>query len=286
MELRRLVRTGLPISPVIFGGIINMNETPKTAYYYVDFAIDAGVNYFDVAPAYGDAKVILGPAIKKHRTDVFLACKTAQRDAGSAKQELLQSLELLETDYFDVYQMHALLTQEDLDRAFAPDGAMETFLWAKKEGLIRHIGFSAHNEDIAIQACGLYDFDTVLFPMNWALGVQTGWGDRIAKVVTKTDKGLLCMKVMTSRMWREKEPIVYPKSWCRPVYDNDLLAIAGMKYGLAKGGAALVPPGNFEHFLFMLKHIDECLSNPLTDDDLSYLKEEAAKIKDELIFKP
>jgi hypothetical protein len=286
MELRRLGRTGLMISPVIFGGIINMSETPKTASYYVDFAINAGVNYFDVAPAYGDAQAILGPALKKHRSDVFLACKTAERDAASAKQELLQSLELLETDYFDVYQMHALLTKEDIDRAFAPGGAIETFLWAKKEGLIRNIGFSAHNEDIALQACRLYDFDTVLFPMNWALGVQTGWGDRIAEEIPKTDKGLLSMKVMTSRMWRENEPILYPKSWCRPVYDNDRLAIAGMKYGLAKGGAALVPPGNFEHFLFMLKHIDECLAHPLTEEDLEFLREEAAKIKDELIFKP
>ncbi len=284
MELRRLGRTGLKISPIIFGGIIGMNETPETAAHYVDFAIEAGINYFDVAPAYGDAQARLGPALKRHRDNIFLACKTEKRDAKGAKKELLQSLELLETDHFDVYQLHALLTQEDIDRAFAPDGAMETFLWAKKEGLIRNIGFSAHNEDIGIQACGLYDFDTVLFPMNWALGIETGWGDRIAEEVIKTDKGLLSMKVMVSRMWRENEPLVYPKSWCRPVYDNDRLAIAGMKYGFAKGGAALVPPGNFEHFLFMLKHIEECLSNPLTDDDLAYLKEEAAKIKDELIF--
>jgi aryl-alcohol dehydrogenase-like predicted oxidoreductase len=286
MELRRLGRTGLMISPVIFGGIINMNETPEIASHYVDFAIGAGVNYFDVAPTYGDAQDLLGPALKKYRADIFLACKTTQRDAEGAKKELLRSLKILETDHFDVYQMHAISTQEELDRTFAPGGAMETFLWAKNEGLVRNIGFSAHNEDIAIQACGLYDFDTVLFPMNWALGLQTRWGDRIAEEVKKTDKGLLSMKVMTSRMWRENEPVVYPKSWCRPVFDNDRLAIAGMKYGLIKGGAALVPPGNFEHFLFMLKHIDECLRSPLTDEDLAYLREEAAKIKDELIFKP
>ena len=284
MELRRLGRTGLSISPVIFGGIIEMNETPETAAHYVDFAIEAGINYFDVAPAYGDAQERLGPALKKYRNNVYIACKTGKRDAEGAKQELLQSLELLQTDHFDVYQLHALLTQEDLDQAFAPGGAMETFLWAKKEGLIRNIGFSAHNEDIALQACRLYDFDTVLFPMNWALGLETGWGDRIAGEAKKTDKGLLSMKVMVSRMWRENEPRVYPKAWCRPVYDNDRLAITGMKYGFAKGGAALVPPGNFEHFLFMLKHVDECLAHPLTDEDLSYLKEEAAKIKDELIF--
>lgn len=286
MKRRRFGRTGLEISPVIFGGIINMYETPNIAKDYVRFAIESGVNYFDVAPSYNDAQALLGPALKDFRPEVFLACKTEKRDAQGAKQELLQSLDMLETDYFDVYQMHALLTQEDIDRAFGPGGAMETFLWAKNEGLIRNIGFSAHNEDIALEACNLFDFDTVLFPMNWALGVLTGWGDRIAEEVARTDKGLLCMKVMVSRLWRENEPKVYPKSWCRPIYDNDRLAIAGMKYGLAKGGTALVPPGDFEHFLFMLKHIEECLLNPLTEDDLAYLKDEADKIKDELIFNP
>ncbi|MDD4097126.1 MAG: aldo/keto reductase, partial [Oscillospiraceae bacterium] len=112
MELRRLGRTGLSISPVIFGGIIEMNETPETAAHYVDFAIEAGVNYYDVAPAYGDAQERLGPALKKYRNDIYLACKTGKRDAEGAKQELLQSLELLQTDHFDVYQLHALLTQE------------------------------------------------------------------------------------------------------------------------------------------------------------------------------
>lgn len=284
MELRPFGRTGIQISPIIFGGIINMNETQKTADDYVDYAVDAGINYFDVAPSYGDAQSRLGPALKKHRSDLFLACKTMDRSAAGAKAELLESLAVLGTDHFDVYQMHALSTSEDLEQAFAPGGAMETFVWAKKEGLIRNIGFSAHNEDIALRACELYDFDTVLFPMNWALGMETGWGDRISQEVKKTNKGLLCMKVLVSRMWRPDEPVVYPKSWCRPVYDNDRLAIAGMKYGLYKGGAALVPPGNFEHFLFMLKHIEACLLHPLTDEDFTYLKEEADKVKDELIF--
>jgi aryl-alcohol dehydrogenase-like predicted oxidoreductase len=286
MQKQRFGRTGLSISPVIFGGIINMYESLENAQYYVDFAVDAGVNYFDVAPTYNDAESRLGPTLKKHRADVYLACKTTKRDAAGAKEELLHSLAVLETGYFDVYQLHAITTQADLDQAFGQGGAFETFLWARKEGLIRNIGFSAHHEGIALEACRLYDFDTVLFPMNWALGLQTGWGDRIAEEVKRTDKGLLCMKTMVSRLWREGEPRVYPKSWCRPVYDDDRLAIAGMKYGLAKGGAALVPPGDFEHFLFMLKNIDACLSHPLTEDDLAYLKLESFKVKDELIFKP
>lgn len=285
MELRRFGRTGMNISPIIFGGIINMNESIDAATQHVNFALESGINYFDVAPSYGDAQSRLGPALRDHRKNIYLACKTMSRDAAGAEKELEESLHILETDYFDVYQLHALTTEDDIDRAFGPNGAMDLLLKAKRDGKIRHIGFSAHNEDIAMKACRLYDFDTVLFPMNWALGIQTGWGDRIAEEVKKSDKGLLSMKVMVSRMWRDNEPKVYPKSWCRPVYDDDRLAIAGMKYGLYKGGDALVPPGDFEHFLFMLKHIDECVKYPLTEEDLTYLREEASKVKDELIFR-
>ena len=284
MEKRRFGRTGMMISPVIFGGIINMNETDQTAAHYVDFAVDSGVNYFDVAPSYGDAESRLGPALRRHRKHVHLACKTMQRDAQGARKELLDSLHTLQTEYFDVYQLHALTTMDELEQVFAPDGAMETFLWAQREGLIRNIGFSAHNEDVAMEACRLFNFDTVLFPMNWAMGLLRGWGDRIAEEVRRTDKGLLCMKVMVSRLWEAEEPKVYPKSWCKPVFDNDRLAIAGMKYGLEKGGAALVPPGNFEHFLFMLKNIEACLSRPLSDEDRIFLREEAEKVKEKLIF--
>ena len=285
--MRRCVlgRTGLEISPVVYGAIIHMSEAQEEANRLVAYAIERGVNYFDVAPSYGDAQQLQGPALEPFRKDVYLACKTGERTREGSRRELLESLKALRTDHFDVYQLHAVTTQEDVDTIFGPDGAMETFLWAKKEGLILNIGMSTHNEDNGLQAMDLYDFDTILYPMNWALGLNIGWGDRMSERVKKTGAGLLAMKTLVSRMWLPDEEKVYPKFWCRPVFDNDRLALAGMKYGLAKGGATLVPPGNIDHFNFMLDHIDECLDNPLTDDDLAYLRQEAEKVKDNMIFK-
>ena len=284
--MRRCVlgRTGYEISPVIYGAIIHMSETQEEANRLVAYAIERGVNYFDVAPSYGDAQQLQGPALEPFRKDVFLACKTGERTREGSRRELLDSLKALRTDHLDIYQFHAVTTQEDVDTIFGPDGAMETFLWAKKEGLIRNIGMSTHNEDYGLKAMDLFDFDTILYPMNWALGLVTGWGDRMAERVKKTGAGLLAMKTLVSRMWLPDEEKVYPKSWCRPVFDNDRLALAGMKYGFAKGGATLVPPGNIDHFNFMLDHIDECLDNPLTDEDLVYLRQEAEKVKDNMIF--
>ena len=284
MRKRRLGRTGFDVSPVVYGGIIHMNETQDQANQLVAYAIDKGINYFDVAPSYGDAESLMGPALTPFRKGVYLACKTGKRTKEDAKKELLHSLEALQTDHFDVYQIHALTTQEDLDTLFGPDGAMETYLWAKQEGLIRNIGFSTHNEDMAMKALNLYDFDTVLFPMNWALGVVTGWGDRISEHVEKTDAGLVVMKTLVQRKWLPDEVKTYPKSWCKPISGNDRLAIAAMKYGLSKGGDTLIPPGNIEHFNFMLDYIDECLDQPLSPEDLAYLREEGEKVKDQLIF--
>jgi aryl-alcohol dehydrogenase-like predicted oxidoreductase len=284
MEKRLLGKTGLEISPVTFGGIIEMNETQEDANKFVAYAIERGVNYFDVAPSYGNAELKLGPALHPYRKQVYLACKTQKRTADEAKKELLQSLKNLQTDHFDVYQLHAMTTQEDADTAFGPGGVMETFLWAKKEGLVNHIGFSTHSEDIALHILDLYDFESVLFPMQWALGIVRGWGDRISERVKKTGAGLLAMKTLIHRSWLEGEERNFPKSWCKPIYENDALGVAGMKYGLLKGATTLVPPGNFAHFTFMLNHIDECLKNPLSEAEWKMLRAEAEKVKDHLIF--
>ncbi|NLX99935.1 MAG: aldo/keto reductase, partial [Rhodopirellula sp.] len=167
-----LGKTGISASAVTFGGIINTDEPQEHANRFVARAIDAGVNYFDVAPTYGDAEERLGPALAPYRRDVFLACKTEERSAEGAREKLEASLRKLKTDYFDVYQLHALTTDDDLDRAFGPGGAMEVVLKAKRDGIIRNVGFSAHNEDAALRALAMYDFDTVLFPLNWALGIN------------------------------------------------------------------------------------------------------------------
>jgi hypothetical protein len=265
-----------------------MNETPEDAARFVSAAIDKGVNYFDVAPSYGDAQERLGPALEPYRSRVFLACKTQERSAEGAKRELLDSLRVLRTEYFDVYQMHSIATLADYEQAFEPGGAMETFVWAKREGLIRNIGFSTHNEDVALKCLDAFSFDTVLFPMFFAMGVNDGWGDRISARANADGYGLLAMKTLIHRAWFDGESRgPYPKSWCKPFFaDQEELAVASMKRGLAKGAATLIPPGNFEHFTFMLDHIDACVDEPLTPRELKLLEEEALRVKDYPIFHP
>ena len=125
-----LGHTGIKVSAVVFGGIINRDESQGDANGNVAKAVAAGINYFDVAPSYGNSQERLGPALEPYRKNVHLACKTMARDAKGAKAEMEESLRLLQTDYFDVYQLHALSTDADLDEAFGPGGAMETIVRA------------------------------------------------------------------------------------------------------------------------------------------------------------
>jgi aryl-alcohol dehydrogenase-like predicted oxidoreductase len=157
---RTLGKTGEQLSIIGFGGIVVMNEDPGTAANIVAEAVDRGVNYFDVAPSYGNAQERLGPALAPYRNKSFLACKTEGRMKDDSRAQLEQSLKLLKTDHFDLYQFHALTKMTDLDKVLGPGGAMETMEAAKKEGKIRYIGFSVHSVETALAAMDRYNFDT------------------------------------------------------------------------------------------------------------------------------
>jgi aryl-alcohol dehydrogenase-like predicted oxidoreductase len=283
-----LGKTGLQVSPVVFGGIIVMNATDEEAAGWVKEAVDNGVNYFDVAPTYGNAETMLGPALEPYRKDVYLACKTTQRKGEDAKRELDRSLELLRTDHFDVYQLHAMTTNEDMEQAFAADGVMNMVLKARDEGIIRHIGFSAHSEKTAVELCRRFNFESILYPMNWVMGLNTGWGDGVAKIVEEKNIGLLAMKSLAQRKYRDNEREVFPKSWCKTNFpdsvEEDRLGLLGMKYALYKGANTLVPPGDIWHFRFMLRNVDKALQEPLTTEELVYMKQVAAGWKNEMIL--
>ena len=115
MQKRPYGDSGEMLSIIGFGGIVVKDAQPDEAANLVSEAIDRGINYFDVAPRYGNAQEKLGPALERYRNDVFLACKTRERDAAGAERELHDSLKKLRTDHFDLYQMHGMTTDEDVE---------------------------------------------------------------------------------------------------------------------------------------------------------------------------
>ena len=165
---------------------------------------------------------------------------------------------------------------------------MNVILKAQEEGIIRHIGFSTHSEKISSELCRRFDFESILYPMNGVMGMNTGWGNEVAKIAEDKNIGLLAMKSLAQRMYRDNEQEVFPKSWCKTNFpdneEDDRLGLLGMKYALYKGADTLVPPGDIWHFRFMLQNVAKALSEPLTMEELTYMKEIAAGWKNEMIL--
>lgn len=287
MIKRRLGNTGYEIAPVVYGGIVSMSDGQDASDRYVEYAVNKGINYFDVAPSYGDAQEKLGNSLKPYRKDIYLACKTNKRMAEEGKRELDESLNLLHTDYLDNYQMHGLASLEEVETAFGKDGVMDIMIRAKEEGIVRRLGITCHSEEAALKALDLYDFDTVLFPLNWGLNMGKDFGSRISRTAKERGIGLLGMKTLIHRAWindDEKHQSRFLKSWCKPISENEELGIAAIKYTLSLGADAVVPPGNFESFSFVVEHIEECLANPLNEADRELLKKELVKIDGRYFF--
>ncbi len=287
MQKRQLGKTGLNITSLFYGGIVSMNESQDASDKYVEYAIEKGINYFDVAPTYGDAEQKLGRSLIPYRKDIHVACKTMERGCETAKQELDKSLELLRTDYFDVYQLHSITTVEEVDTVFAKDGAFEVILRAKEEGILKHLGITCHSEEAALQALEHYDFETILFPTNWGLNIAKDFGNQVTCAAREKGIGLLGMKSLIHRAWldeEEQKASIYPKSWCMPISKEcPEFRIAAMKYAYEMGACSLVSPGNFECFSFAVEHSDQILQ-PLTEEDRDLLRDELPKIKGHYFF--
>jgi aryl-alcohol dehydrogenase-like predicted oxidoreductase len=256
MEKRLLGRTGESLSIVGFGGILVMNEEPSTASALVAQAIERGINYFDVAPSYGNAEERLGPALEPYRKSVFLACKTEKRTADEAWEELHQSLERMRTDHFDLYQLHAVKTMEDVETIMGTDGALETFVKARGQGLVRYLGFSAHSEEAALALMNRFDFDTILFPFNWVCWHQGNFGPRVLNRAQEKGMGILALKALAKRRWKDGEDRTWAKTWYSPVDTFEEAALA-LRFTLSKPITAAVSPGHVEFLKWMCDIADE-----------------------------
>jgi predicted aldo/keto reductase-like oxidoreductase len=270
MDSRKLGKTGERLSMIGFGGIVVKDESPASSSNIVSQAIDRGINYFDVAPTYGNAEERLGPALKPYRDSVFLACKTTKRDAKSAEEELNKSLKHLHTDHFDLYQLHSVTTLDDVEQIMGAGGALETFVKARVQGKVRFIGFSAHSEEAAIALMEHFSFDTILFPFNWTCWHKGGFGPRVLSKAHELGMGILALKSLAKRAWKEGETRKWSKTWYSPVdtYEEANLAL---RFTLSKPITAAVSPGHQE-FLWWACDIADSFT-PLTPQEDALLKE-------------
>ena len=248
-----------------------MNAEPEHAKEVVAEAVEKGINYFDVSPTYGDAELKLGPALKPFRDKCFLACKTIRRDRAGAKEELDNSLKNLETDHFDLYQLHAISDVEnDVKAALAKDGAIQTFLDARKQGIIDLIGFSAHSPQAALAAMREFDFDTILYPVNFCCHFQGSFDQEVLVEAQRRNMGIFALKSMAKQKWQNDEDRkAYPKCWYEPISEPEIARLA-LCWTLSQGVTAAIPPG--EEQLFRMALAIAATYKDLSADELSRLE--------------
>ena len=275
IEKRALGKTGETLSMIGFGGIVVMNATTEEAATRVAEAIDKGINYFDVAPSYGNAEVMLGPALEPYRKGVFLACKTTERTAVGAAKELEQSLKNLRTDHFDLYQLHAVEKPEDVETILGPGGALETFVSAREAGKVRFLGFSAHSVEAALALIKSFDFDTILFPVSFSTWYAGNFGPEVLDAAQKKQMGILALKAMAKSRIPQGEAKPYAKCWYTPLDDPES-ALQGLRFTLSHPVTAAIPPGEEKLFRMALELAPKF--TPLSREETEAIKIEAMKL--------
>jgi aryl-alcohol dehydrogenase-like predicted oxidoreductase len=227
MEKRRFGRTEHMSTVAIFGAAAFYETTPDVVDEAMEKIIDAGLNHIDVAPGYGMAEALLGPWIETERDRFFLGCKTQERSKAAAADELRNSLELLRTDRFDLFQLHAVTTMEELDQVMASGGALEAIIAARDEGLTKYIGITGHGVDVPavfLEALRRFDFDTILFPINfiqYGNPVYRGQAEELLVLCRERDVGTMIIKALAKGPWADK-PKLYD-SWYEPFDEAPLI---------------------------------------------------------------
>jgi aryl-alcohol dehydrogenase-like predicted oxidoreductase len=273
MERRPYGSTGEMLSIIGFGGIVVTQTEPEEAARLVAEAVDRGVNYFDVAPTYGNAEERLGPALEPYRRGVFLSCKTTRRTAREAEEELHASLTRMRTDHFDLYQLHAVNTAEDLQQVTGPGGALETFVSAREQGKVRYLGFSSHSVETALALLEQFRFDSVLFPVNWGLFLRSNFGPQVVARARELGVARLALKALARGKLAEGQEKRYTKCWYEPLDDPELTSLA-LRFSLSQPITAALPPGEAPLFRRAVQVAEQF--TPITSDEIEELRRRAA----------
>ena len=256
METRRFGRTGHMSTIAIFGGAAFWAISQQDADKVIEMIIEAGVNHIDVAPLYGQAEERIGPWMPRERERFFLGCKTTERTKDGAWNEMQRSLKRLQTETFDLYQCHAITTMEELDAITMKGGALEAFVEARQRGLIQFIGITGHGADapqIYLEALRRFDFDSVLFPLNFVQMANPEFRkyteDLIATCKAK-DVGTMIIKAITKGPWGEKAHTA--TTWYEPFDKMDDIQPA-VNFGLSYDVTGFCTPGDTKILPMVLK---------------------------------
>jgi predicted aldo/keto reductase-like oxidoreductase len=247
VEKRRFGRTGHNSTVAIFGAAAFFEISQAEADQIMEYVLSTEINHIDVAPGYGQAEIRLGPWLAEERDRFFLGCKTQERTKGAAAKELRRSLERLQVDKFDLFQLHAVTNMEELDQVTAAGGALEAIIEAKDEGLLDYIGITGHGlevPDVFLEAIERFEFDSILFPINFMLYENVAYREKTQVLLQncqERDIGSMIIKHIAKGPWGENDKT--HTTWYRPFTEKEWIQ-KGVDFALSQPITGVCTPGD------------------------------------------
>ena len=207
MEKRLLGRTGHESTVVTFGSYVVGYLEQDEADEAIGLALEHGVNHVDIAPSYGQAMERMAPWMPEIRDKVFLGAKTRFRDRDEAWRDVESIMKRLNVDSFDLFQLHSVVTVEELDKATAKGGALETLVEMREQGLTKWLGITGHGPYVPstiLESLRRFDFDTIMFPLNPAMARHAGYrrdSEALLAEANARDVGIQTIKMIARGGW-------------------------------------------------------------------------------------
>lgn len=193
MKKALLGNTGMEVSVIGLGGIPIQRVSQEEATRIILEAKNRGINFIDTAQAYTISEQYIGNALKEAgRENFYIATKSMSYDYESMKAAIEKSLNTMQLDYIDLFQVHNVSRREQADSTFSENGALKALVEAKEKGMIKHIGITGHIREILMQAIEHEEFETLQFPFN----PVESQGTELFKKALDRGMGTIAMKPM------------------------------------------------------------------------------------------
>ncbi len=202
MPTRSFGKTGYKVGILSLGGqaTLEIKGREDESEKIINRAIDLGINYIDTAASYGQgvSQLNIGRVMKTRRGEVWLSTKTHDRTYDGSMRLLEESLKNLQTDHLDLWQLHNVQRQDQVDQIFGANGAIKALEKAKSEGVVRYLGITGHFEPLVLdEAIRRYPFDSILLAVNAADVHYLSFKNYLLPEAQKKGIAIVGMKVTT-----------------------------------------------------------------------------------------
>jgi aryl-alcohol dehydrogenase-like predicted oxidoreductase len=240
-------RTGHQSTRIIFGGAALSRVSQEVADRALDVLLEHDINHIDVAASYGDAELRVAPWLKRYPGRFFLATKTGKRRSDEAREELHRSLERLQVDHVDLWQLHNLSDPIEWDNALSPGGAIDAAVEAREQGLVKAIGVTGHGAQIAAthrRSLQRFDFESVLLPYNFTT-IQSSYYaqnfDALEAACRQQQVAMQTIKSLAYRNWMGRPRTA--STWYEPLDDQADIDVA-LHWALGRPNIFVISSGD------------------------------------------